>query len=153
MKFLFTAMLSIGALLITVMYPANVNPSDHTNPTHSYDDRFNCAACPQMRFLERHLCSTCRTLEDAADFTRFLENPHHTNTIFFGEPPFEVKTYKKDRCGNTVGVPVATCSTIPYNQTYKKLGNYFCRFEGKTCYGEHAISTGHLFFGEIRCTS
>ena len=68
------------------------------------------------------------------------------NTVFFGSPKFELKTYIKDRCGNVDGVKVAVCTN---HGTDDNMFN--CNWMGVNCYAEHSTSTGHLYFRDIKC--
>ena len=130
--------------LLTVVQPDNLLKS-------MFDPVNTCTSCPHERFLSRHLCTACRTLDDAGNFCRYMNSPGRTMTIFFGQPSFELKTYMKHRCGNIVGVPAAVCSIVAKDKTYIYVGKYYCKYLGKTCYGEHSSQNGHLFFKEIRC--
>ncbi len=109
-----------------------------------------CLACPHERFLARHLCEDCRTLEDAANFCKFGLSPTSRNTVFFGHPRYEVKTYKSDRCGNIDGVKTAICR-LTTEKDVTGLSKFECTFLGECCYAEHSTSSGHLFFHEIFC--
>ncbi len=100
--------------------------------------------CPHPRFLARHLCSHCTTLDDAEDFSRYRPAPSGRNTVFFGTPRFEVKTYIADRCGNIDPAKVAVC-------TSRDRRSYSCTWLGQVCYGEHSIRSGHLFYNAIKC--
>ncbi len=100
--------------------------------------------CPHPNFLANHLCAHCTTLDDAGDFSKYRPHPSGKNTVFFGMPKFEQKSYLPDRCGNVDGVTVAVC-------TYKSPNVYNCRWLGTECYGEHSITNGHLFYQNIKC--
>ncbi len=120
------------------------------------DDIKRCTSCPHHRFIEKHICPYCKTLADAAAFTQLMRRPTRRNTVFYGHPIFEVKTYKRDRCGNVSPTAVAICQETksgndPTFPTVALLPTYECHYLGKTCYAEHSMSTGHLFFDEIRC--
>ncbi len=108
-----------------------------------------CINCPHDRFLGRHLCEGCRNLDDAAEFSRYVSAPPHRNTVFFGHPKFEVKTYKDDRCGNIDGVPAAICTDKKISGSV--LPKYSCIYKGQQCYAEHSMRNGHLFHNEIFC--
>ena len=105
--------------------------------------------CPHPVFVERHICSYCKTLQDSADFSRYRPHPTFKNTVLFGHPPFEVKTYMKGRCGNVNAIPVAVCTTT-VESTFNKP-NYRCSWMGSRCFAEHSTSTGHLFYTEVKC--
>ncbi len=105
--------------------------------------------CPHPNFIASHLCVHCNTLDDAADFTRYRSRPTGKNTIFFGRPAFEVKTYIADRCGNVEPVRAAACTLTRGSMTTS--GTYTCMWLGTHCVGEHSLSNGHLFYRDIRC--
>ena len=129
MKFVWYLLLSIAVFLLYFVITPAVRP------------------CPHPYFLDNHLCTYCYTLEDAADFTKYRPNPTGRNTVFFGRPTFEIKTYMDDRCGNVDSVKVAVCSmTNP-----KARNSYTCTWMGDRCYGEHSIANGHLFYRNIKC--
>ncbi len=112
-----------------------------------YDTWFATAVqpCPHGRFISNHLCTYCTSLDDAADFSRYRPRPTWKNTVFFGRPSFEVKTYLRDRCGNIDPVQVAVCTKTDTSTTYS------CTWMGQRCIGEHSISTGHLYYHDIKC--
>ncbi len=127
--FLFAILLLLGLAIRNNWYASAVEP------------------CPHPRFITNHLCTDCYTLTDAADFSKYRPRPTWTNTVFLGRPSFEVKTYKSDRCGNIDPVKVAVCS-----KTDPVASNpYTCTWLGQRCLGEHAISSGHLYYGDIKC--
>ena len=100
--------------------------------------------CPHPNFIANHLCAHCRTLDDAADFSKYRPYPTGRNSVFFGRPAFEEKTYLPDRCGNVDSVPAAVCTSSGPNK-------YTCTWLGKACYAEHSIRNGHLFYNAIKC--
>ncbi len=117
-----------------------------------YGSNLYSSNCPHPTFIDRHICTTCHTLEDAADFSRYRQNPTYTNTVVFGYPSFEVKTYKEDRCGNVDFAKVAVCRIVGgLDDMYYNRPVYTCTWKGQTCFTEHSITSGHLFYGEIKC--
>ncbi len=102
--------------------------------------------CPHPNFLARHLCTHCNSLDDAADFSKYRPMPTGRNTVFLGHPRFEIKTYMKDRCGNVDAVRVAVCTRTGHTDV-----PYTCNWLGERCYGEHSLSSGHLFYNGIKC--
>ncbi len=100
--------------------------------------------CPHPKFIDRHICSFCNDLNDASIFAQIQTKPTGRLTMFFGHAPYEKKTYKACRCGNTVPVPAAQC-------TKDDDGRYECSYLGQKCVGEHDADSGHLFFREIQC--
>ncbi len=104
--------------------------------------------CPHPAFIDHHLCSYCHTLQDAATFSKYRTNPSGRNTVFFGHPQFEVKTYRADRCGNVDPVKVAVCTRTDFETSPT---GFACNWMGSTCYGEHSLTTGHLYYRDIKC--
>ncbi len=102
--------------------------------------------CPHPNFIDNHLCTSCSTLDDAANFSKYRPRPSGRNTVFFGRPRFEVKSYMKDRCGNIDAVMVAVCTASGLDPT-----EYICHWLGSRCIGEHSITNGHLFYRDIKC--
>ncbi len=109
-----------------------------------------CLACPHERFITHHLCADCDNLDAAANFCKYMPLPPIRNTVFFGNPRFEVKTYTSDRCGNIDGTKTAVC-TMTSEEGVTGLPVFECTFLGQRCYAEHSTVTGHLFFDEIFC--
>ncbi len=133
------------AITITVNFTGLPSPSVAIEKWEEpYDDLEKCTACPHEQFLERHVCPYCETLQDAATFSRLIRGYARRNTVLFGTPEFEVKTYLKNRCGNTTPVKIATCSLV--DNIY-----YHCELLGFKCFCEHSTINGHIFFREIKC--
>ncbi len=126
MRFAFAATAVIGLVSFYFMLSSSVEP------------------CPHPYFIASHLCVHCKTLQDAADFSKTRPYEPMINTVFFGMPRFEKKTYMQNRCGNIDGVPVAICKRTNYP-------HFECHWQGQNCYGEHAISSGHLYYADIKC--
>ncbi len=110
----------------------------------SGDDVSAVPACPNPKFIANHLCVDCSTLDNAAYFSKYRPFPPRRNTVFFGRPQFEVKTYMADRCGNIEGCKAALC-------TKTDAETYTCRWLGNNCFAEHSISSGHLHYQNIKC--
>ena len=127
----FVLVLAFIAVLYNFLYPVEAVPP-----------------CPHPNFVTNHLCSFCQTLEDAADFSKYRPRISRRNTVFFGSPTFEVKTYMKDRCGNIDGTRAAVCT---YDYSVKSGNPFKCTWLGSMCYGEHSLTTGHLFYNAIKC--
>ncbi len=143
--FLFLAVTAVSTFL-----DLDVLPADEINlPTAAITYKY-CVSCPHERFLTRHLCEDCDSLDDAADFCKFMPNPPPRNTVFFAHPRFEVKTYKGDRCGNIDGTKAVVC-TQTSDIDCAGLPKYTCALLGDRCFAEHSLATGHLFFAEIYC--
>ncbi len=106
--------------------------------------------CPHHTFITNHLCSHCYTLQDAAVFTESRPKSTLRNTVFFGRPKFEVKTYLPNRCGNVDGAPAAIC-TMDFTSSTEHPA-YTCNWLGKSCYAEHSLTNGHLYYADVKCT-
>ena len=104
--------------------------------------------CPHPNFIANHLCVHCVSLDDAAHFSRYRPRRTMKNSVFFGQPAFETKSYLPDRCGNIDGTKVAICTATNPGMD---VSEYNCRWLGMNCYGEHSITTGHLHYSNIKC--
>ncbi len=109
-----------------------------------------CVTCPHERFLANHVCPTCTTTSDAADYMKYLDvdYPRHINTVFYGRPSFEARTYMPNRCGMKTAAPAASCKKVGGS---KEPPVYICKSLG-LCVAEHSMETGHLFYNEMRCS-
>ncbi len=144
--------LLIYAIAIALVIIVNLESFDSTvdNWEDLADDLANlerCTSCPHERFITHHICPYCNTLEEAATFTRLIRG-HNTmkNTVLLGSPNFELKTYRRNRCGNTNAVKIAICEFMHNSQEFQ------CKLLGNYCYCEHSTVNGHLFFKEIKCS-
>ncbi len=119
--------------------------------TPAETDVDNCISCPHENFLSNHVCTTCTTTTDAADFSKYVnaDNPRKVNTVFYGRPSFEPRTYISNRCGMTVAVPTASCKRMAGSSIPPK---YTCTYLGE-CLAEHSTANGHLFHDEMRCNN
>ncbi len=135
-------------LILALIFPLDLLVSTVDNWEEIMDDidrLEKCTSCPHPRFIERHICPYCDTLQEAATFTRLIRGTSiRKNTVIFGTPNFELKSYLKKRCGNIDAVPAAVCQKT-------EPGVFECEFIGQRCFCEHSTSNGHLYFHEIKC--
>ena len=126
--------------LADVQVPASVNTKTDELPLN----------CPHNRFIEKHLCVNCTTVEDALAYSeaRVKFAPTGTNGVLFGTSdkqawdsvPIPNENYHL--CQNKHGMNHYTC-----NMKTKK-----CRLDGSNCYSWHHTRNGHLFYKETICS-
>ena len=97
-------------------------------------------SCPHPKFVQKHLCTYCKTPEDALKFSRSRNQKFvKINTVLFGDPSFEKINDKF--CQNTEGVEIYDCN----------LRKGKCDKKGKNCTTKHHTASGHLEFKNIKC--
>ena len=105
--------------------------------------------CPHSRFIKKHLCSNCSSVEDALAYSeaRILFAPTVANGVLFGTSQKEVwKTIPilyEDAylCQNKDGMKHYTCI----------MKNKQCKLDGENCYTWHHKRNGHMFYKETIC--
>merc|ERR1712212_1391666 len=119
-------------------------------PTYSITKEDPNLKCPHSRFIKKHLCSNCTSIEDALAYSeaRVLFAPTGANGVLFGTSEKEAWTaipipYEDAYlCQNKDGMKHYTCI----------MKNKQCRLDGENCYTWHHTRNGHMFYKETICT-
>merc|ERR1712212_992234 len=119
-------------------------------PTYSITKENPNLKCPHSRFIKKHLCSNCSSVEDALAYSeaRVLFAPTGTNGVLFGTSenaawtPIPIPNEDAYLCQNKEGMRHYTC----------KMKTKQCKLDGENCFTWHYTTNGHLFYKETMCT-
>ena len=104
--------------------------------------------CPNPRYLHRHVCDWCKTVEDSFKFSkdRREANVEFNTVVFtvnkFGEDVTYHEVNNHSVCTNLEVARIDECDLL----VAKK-----CVTRGFLCRARHATDTGHLWYKETEC--
>jgi len=99
------------------------------------------SACPDPRFLKKHVCAACNNENSALDFSK--PRGSGINTVFTGSVKVNYQV-KNNVYGEVCDMDKAR-PTFQCNLDAKKP---YCKYLGNKK-GFHATSTGHLFYKNL----